>query len=91
MSSYGDRNRPPYERTDWPDTRVNDLARLVHDNDERLDETIERVNDHANWINGIMKTGDRRSSRNWSLTIALVTVSGSALANIIVTIVQSHH
>jgi hypothetical protein len=83
---YGDERRLASE---WPDTRVNDLARLVHVNDERLDELQERVNDHDNQLTAIMKTGDRRSERNWMLTLTLVTVLLSTFANVLISVL--HH
>lgn len=74
---------------DWTDRRIDDLSTLVHANDRALEEVTQRVNDHDHQITQIMRTGDRRSDRSWTLTVVLITVTLTALANIIVTIV--HH
>lgn len=85
------------DRLDWTDRRIDDLSTLVHTNDHRLDENdrmVDELRDRCSRIeheiSSIMKTGDRRSDRHWSLIIALLPVTISSIVTLIVLIAHLH-
>lgn len=65
------------------------MAALVQANNIRQERTARVVDKHNEDLKRMARTGDRRRERRWDLTLASVMVTGSALANVLVTVL--HH
>lgn len=72
----------------WNDDRLDDLAALTHANDGRLDRVAALVSKHDEDLKQVAKTGDRRVNRNWQLTLALFTVTATAIANLLIALLK---
>lgn len=58
----------------WTDERLDDLAKLVHHNDGRLDQVANQSADTAASVQRMINAEERRSSHHWSLYPLLVSV-----------------
>jgi hypothetical protein len=81
----------------WSDDRIDDLARLVYDNDRLLDQIrgetsdlAHELMDHARIIQAEKVAATEKRRSRIAITIAAITGTGSWLA-VAINILHTHH